>query len=177
MMQLAKLEKLAKTNQKSSLLTPVIASGSHMTPACFVFCFFTSQCYSAPQHPREKHLYHCGWWCVLLAACELWRGVTFKHVGSCQIAHALGCSRMLVWPLQGVTRFLRSMENTVTGLDGGEERVMWQAEHMCGPEHVRLGCMQQCEDGWSDPYLMSCCLRRRGMRYNWALYPRESWVH
>lgn len=37
---------------------------------------------------------------------------------------------------EGVTRFLKSMENTVTGLDRGGERVMCQAEHVCGDDRV-----------------------------------------
>lgn len=48
-----------------------------------------------------------------------------KHMGSCQTVHALCggwecavCVRMFVcvWPFQGVTSFLRSMKNTVTGV-------------------------------------------------------------
>lgn len=69
-MQLAKLEKLAKKNQKSSLLTPVIASGSHMTPACFVFCFFLLSvlfCTIASQGKASVSL-----WVVVCVISSLW---------------------------------------------------------------------------------------------------------
>lgn len=43
--------------------------------------------------------------------------------------------------------FLKSMENTVTGLNRGGERVTCQAEHTCGGEHVRMRHVQKCQDG------------------------------
>lgn len=70
---------------------------------------------------------------ALLTAWEILRGVTSETRGVMS-----DCSCIRLWPFQGVTRFLKSMENGVTGLDLGGERVMCQAEHMCGGEHVRM---------------------------------------
>lgn len=79
------------------------------------------------------------------------------------------CRSVWAWPFQGVSRFLRSMENAVTGLYWGGERVMCQAT--CEGEHVWMWHAQQSEDGWDEVIHARChaVCDKAAMRDHWAL--------
>lgn len=67
--------------------------------------------------------------------------------------------------------FLKGMDNIVTGLNCGGERVMCQAEHMSVGEHVWMWCVWQYKDGWGEVIHTRCHVvcDKAGMKDHQAL--------